>query len=212
MELNQPEDDAGSQNATDAAFEWAAYGRPCLGERVSGDVALAVALEQKLLVVLIDVLGHGAEAHALAMAMSEYVTQHPIADPLEMILKLHERFKGSRGSAGGLAVLDTRTSDMAFAGVGNPSFRVLGPSRSVKLPVSAGIIGAQMRTPVVHRAQLNAGELLLGCSDGVAESFQLSDYPQMFAHGAWAVARSIVHRFGKDYDDATCIVARRRKT
>jgi hypothetical protein len=212
VELNQPGDDAGSQIATDATFEWAAYGRPCLGERVSGDVALAIAVEQKLLVVLIDVLGHGAEANSLAMEMSEYVTQHPIAEPLEMILKLHERFKGSRGSAGGVAVLDTRTSDVAFAGVGNPSFRVLGPSRSVMLPVSAGIIGAQIRTPIVHHAQLNAGELLLGCSDGVAESFQLSDYPQILSHGAWAVARSVVHRFGKDYDDATCIVARRRKS
>ena len=212
MELNQPGDGAGSQNATDAGFEWAVYGRPCLGERVSGDFALAVAVEKKLLVVLIDVLGHGAEANVLAMEMREYVLQHPIAEPLKMIRKLHERFKGLRGSAGGVAVLDTGTGDVAFAGVGNPSFRVLGPSRSVMLPVSAGVIGAQMRTPVVHHAQLNAGELLLGCSDGVAESFQLSDYPQMFSHGAWAVARSIVHRFGKDYDDATCIVARRRKS
>jgi serine phosphatase RsbU (regulator of sigma subunit) len=210
--LKQRGKEAGSEDGIDAAFEWASYGRSCLGERVSGDVALAVAIEQKLLVVLIDVLGHGTEANALAVEMNEYVTNHPIAEPLEMILKLHERFKGSRGSAVGLAVLDTRTSDIAFAGVGNPSFRVLGPSRSVMLPVSAGIIGGQMRSPVVHHAQLNAGELLVGCSDGVAEGFQLKDYPQMFSHGTWAVARTIVHRFGKDYDDATCVVARRRKS
>jgi hypothetical protein len=210
--LNLPEDSAGSQKAIDATLEWATYGRPRLGERVSGDVALAVAIEEKLLVALIDVLGHGSEASALAMEMSEYVTLHPIAEPLEMILKLHQRFKGSRGSAVGLAVLDTRTFDIAFAGVGNPSFRVLGPSRSVTLPVSAGIVGAQMRTPAVHHSQLNAGELLVGCSDGVTEGFQPSDYPQMFSHGAWAVARTIVHRFGKDYDDATCIVARKRKS
>jgi hypothetical protein len=212
MELSQPGSDAGPKNATDAEFEWAAYGRPCLGERVSGDFALAVAVENKLLVVLVDVLGHGAEANGLAVEMREYVVQHPVAEPLAMILRLHERFKGLRGSAGGVAVLDTETGDVEFVGVGNPSFRVLGPSRSVILPVSAGVIGTQMRTPVVHRAQLNAGELLLGCSDGVAESFRLSDYPQIFSHGAWTVARSIVRRFGKDYDDATCIVTRRRKS
>ena len=210
MALNQPGKHTGSQEAIDAAIEWAVYGRPCLGERVSGDVSLTVAVEQKVLILLIDVLGHGAEANALAMEMSEYATQHPIAEPLEMIRKLHERFKGSRGSAVGLAVLDTSTSNMAFVGVGNPLFRVLGPSRSLIFPASAGIVGSQMRTPVVHHAQLNPGELLIGCSDGVAESFQLSDYPQMFSHGAWAVARTIVHRFGKDYDDATCVVARRR--
>ena len=208
MGLDRSED-AGSAKTIDEKFEWAAYGRPCLGERVSGDVALAVPMDHELLVVLIDVLGHGAEANLLAVEMAEYVTQNPVADPLAIVLRLHERFKGSRGSAGGFAVLDTESGNIAFAAVGNPLFRVLGPSRSVLLPVSAGIIGAQMRTPTVHQAQLDVGELLIGCSDGVAEGFQVSDYPQMFSHGTWAVARSIVRRFGKDHDDATCVVARR---
>ena len=202
----------GNNESQGATFDWAAYGRACLGERVSGDTALAVAIDHKLLVVLIDVLGHGAEANTLAVQMNDYVKHHPIAEPLEMLLKLHERFKGSRGAVAGLAVLDTRTSEIEFAGVGNPSFRVMGPSRNVTLPVSEGIIGAQMRTPVVHHAKLNAGELLLGYSDGVAEGLQLSDYPQMFSHGTWAVARRIVHHFGKDYDDATCIVVRRQES
>lgn len=212
MGLNQYGEDSNSPDTIDEALEWAAYGRPCLGERVSGDTAFAVAVDEQLLIVLIDVLGHGSEANDLAVQMNEFVKQHPIAEPLEMILSLHERFKGSRGAAGGLAVLNTQTSEFSFTGVGNPSFRVIGPSRSVMFPVSEGIIGTKMRTPVVHHAKLNDGELLFGCSDGVLEGFQVSDYPQMFSHGVWAVARSVVHRFGKDYDDATCIVARRRKS
>ena len=210
MDLDQRKEDTESQDPSDEGYEWAAYGRPCLGERVSGDVALAVAVGRKFLVVLIDVLGHGAEANGLATEMSEYITQYPSAEPLDLMLNLHERFKGSRGSAAGLAVLDTMTGEIAFVGVGNPNFRVLGPSRSVTLPVLSGIIGGQIRTPIVHHTQLNPGELLVGCSDGVTENFQVSEYPQMFSHGTWTVARSIVHRFGKDYDDATCIVARRR--
>lgn len=209
MVVEKARDADRSDPAVSHTFEWAAYGRPCFGERVSGDTALAVALDSHLVVVLIDVLGHGAEANDLAKEMAQYVDSHPVTEALSMIFNLHERFKGSRGSVGGCAVLDANSDVVSFAGVGNVSFRILGPSQSVMLPVSPGIIGGQMRTPTIHRARLQAGELLLGCSDGVAEGFQVDDYPQIFSHGVWAVARSVVRRFGKDHDDATCLVVRR---
>ena len=51
-----------SVSGIDAAFEYAGYGRPYLGERLSGDVALAVDLDDRLAIALIDVLGHGPDA------------------------------------------------------------------------------------------------------------------------------------------------------
>jgi hypothetical protein len=58
---------------------------------------------------------------------------------------------------------------------------------------------------------MDAGDLLLACSDGVS-SFEIDDYPQMFIHNVMVVARTIVRRFGKDHDDSTCMVARRKAT
>lgn len=209
MELDRTGDEDRSETQVRRAFEWSAYGRPCLGERVSGDIAIAVAMEHQLLVALFDVLGHGTEANALAEEMAAYVKAHAVAEPVAMIRKLHTTFRGSRGAVGGCAALDVYSDNVSFAGVGNPYFRVLSPSRSVTLPVSAGIIGGRMRSPTVQRVHMQAGELLLGCSDGVTEGFSVADYPQMFSHGVWAVARSVVQRFGKDYDDSTCLVVRR---
>jgi serine phosphatase RsbU (regulator of sigma subunit) len=179
---------------------------------VSGDVAIAVAMEAKLLVVLIDVLGHGAEAHGLAREMAAYVGKEPVAVPSIMIENLHKAFKGSRGAVAGCAVLDTRSHGITYAGVGNPSFRILSSSQSMTLPVSAGIIGKEIRTPKDHSAQLLEKDLLIACSDGVVESFQVADYPQIFSHGVQSIVRSVVRRFGKDYDDATCLVVRRPKS
>jgi serine phosphatase RsbU (regulator of sigma subunit) len=198
--------------APSEAFEWAAYNRPCLSERVSGDVVIAVAMEVKLLVVLIDVLGHGAEAHGLATEMGGYVSKHPVTVPSIMIENLHRAFKGSRGAVAGCAVLDARSHGITYAGVGNPSFRILSSSRSMTLPVTDGIIGREIRTPRDHSAQLLAKDLLIGCSDGVAESFQVTDYPQIFSHGVQSIVRSVVRRFGKDYDDASCLVVRRPRS
>ena len=163
-------------------FEYATYGRPCAGERLSGDVALAVNVGDSLLVVLIDVLGHGPEAHELARKMAAYIEEKPVAVPSTMIENLDQVFKGSRGSVAGCAVLDAHSETLSFAGIGNPIFRILSSSRTVTLPVSGGIIGAGVRTPVNHRARLLPGDLLVGCSDGVSESFSVSDYPQIFSH------------------------------
>jgi serine phosphatase RsbU (regulator of sigma subunit) len=210
--IDENSDDVAPSSAAGEAFEWAAYNRPCLGERVSGDVAIAVAMEDRLLVVLIDVLGHGVEAHGLATEMGDYVNERPVAVPSTMIENLHKAFKGSRGAAVGCAVLDARSHGVVFAGVGNPSFRILSSSQSMTLPVSDGIVGREIRTPRDHSAQLQAKALLVGCSDGVAEKFQVADYPQIFSHGVQSVVRSVVRRFGKDYDDATCLVVRRPKS
>ena len=212
MAIDKHSDNTVPSSASSEAFEWAAYNRPCLGDRVSGDVAIVVTMDVKLLVVLIDVLGHGTEANGLATEMADYVSKHPVAVPKTMIENLHKAFKGSRGAVAGCAVLDTRSHVVVFAGVGNPNFRILSSSRSMTLPVSDGIIGREIRTPKDHSAQLQAKDLLIACSDGVAENFQVADYPQIFSHGVQSIVRSVVRRFGKDYDDATCLVVRRPKS
>ena len=200
-----------SDSGIDAAFEYAGYGRPYLGERLSGDVALAVDLDDRLAIALIDVLGHGPDANELAVQMAQFVREKADVDPVRMLLSLHRTFKGSRGAAAGYAVVDPVSGRVSFAGIGNPSFRIMGASRTLRFPVTDGIIGARIRTTRAHDARMDAGDLLLACSDGVS-SFEVDDYPQMFIQNVMVVARTIVHRFGKDHDDSTCMVARRKAT
>ena len=154
MAIDKHSDNTAPSSAPSEAFEWAAYNRPCLGDRVSGDVAIALPMETKLLVVLIDVLGHGAEANGLATEMADYVSKHPVAVPSTMIENLHKAFKGSRGAAAGCAVLDACTHGVVFAGVGNPNFRILSSSQSMTLPVADGIVGREIRTPRDHSCLL----------------------------------------------------------
>ena len=198
-----------SESGIGAAFEYAGYGRPYLGERLSGDVALAVDLDDRLAIALIDVLGHGPDANELAVQMAQFVRENADVDPVRMLLSLHQTFQGSRGAAAGYAVIDPVSGRVSFAGIGNPSFRIMGASRTLRFPVSDGIIGARIRTMRAHDARMDAGDLLLACSDGVS-SFEVDEYPQLFIHNAMVVARTIVHRFGKDHDDSICMVARRK--
>ena len=45
-------------------------------------------------------------------------------------------------------------------------------------------------------------------TDGIKEQFQMEDYPQLRYEAAPRIARTIVTRYGKDYDDASCVVVR----
>ena len=58
---------------------------------------------------------------------------------------------------------------------------------------------------------LSYGDVVLLYTDGVKDRFELGEYPQLLQHGAEAIAKTIVQRFGKDYDDASCIALRYEK-
>ena len=52
MAISDGQQDAGSGGEVGRVFEWSSYGRPCFGERLSGDVALAVEVEDRLMIIL----------------------------------------------------------------------------------------------------------------------------------------------------------------
>ena len=55
---------------------------------------------------------------------------------------------------------------------------------------------------------IGPGDVLVLFTDGVKERFELQDYPQLRYEGAKTIARTIVTRYGKDHDDAGCVVLR----
>ena len=56
---------------------------------------------------------------------------------------------------------------------------------------------------------MSVGDLLVLHSDGITSRFEAGEYPQLAADDPATAARELVRRFGRSYDDAACIVARR---
>jgi hypothetical protein len=59
--------------------------------------------------------------------------------------------------------------------------------------------------------RLGRSDVLLLYTDGVRSSFKLDEYPQLQYESAATIARNVVERFGRSYDDATCIVLRYKR-
>ena len=185
----------------------AAVVRPKYGHRVGGDAAFVVATEHRVLAVVIDVLGHGKDAHDLAVQLQHYLVANASGDVVDMLSQLHYAYRGSRGAAVGLCVIDPEIARLRFAGVGNTVIRRFGDSET-RLVSRDGIVGGTMRTPVEETLDLSTGDVVMMYTDGVRSHFDPSACARLRTDTPHAMAAGVIHRFGKPHDDASCVVLR----
>jgi serine phosphatase RsbU (regulator of sigma subunit) len=188
-------------------MEVAAFARPFIGEKVSGDTVVLEHRDDILFLAIVDGLGHGPQANTVANRAEEFLRNSWSRDVLKTMHRLHSVLKGTVGAAAGLCAVDRSNMKVRYAGVGNTVLRTFG-SRATRLISADGILGSRFRTPAVQSAPLNATSIVLLYTDGVSDRFDVEQYPQILTQRASVIARRIVARFGKPYDDATCMAMR----
>lgn len=184
--------------------------RPIWGERVSGDAVIVEELEGGLLLAIVDVLGHGPEAHALASDMAAFLREHARFDVTRLMERLHERVRGSRGAAVSLCSLETESGTLRFVGVGNTAARRLGRDPTW-LAAQDGTVGSVMPRLREEHLTLGDGDVFLLTTDGVSSRFRPEALSGLFRDTPAVLARDIVRHFGKQHDDAACLVLRYRR-
>jgi negative regulator of sigma-B (phosphoserine phosphatase) len=181
--------------------------RPCLGERLSGDAVIVRDLDDGLFVAIIDVLGHGPEAHALTEVIHPYLEQYATLDVAALMQRLHQHLRGTRGAAVGLCAIDRATHKMDYVGIGNTAIRRFGTSET-RLVSKEGVVGQNMRSPLLQTVALHPGDLVLLYTDGVSDHFGAADYPGVRSHAPEEIVQTVLDRYGKDHDDSACIAIR----
>jgi negative regulator of sigma-B (phosphoserine phosphatase) len=181
-----------------------------MGERVSGDAVVIRPLEHGLFVAIVDVLGHGVDAHDLTLVIEDFLDRQASADVSGLMTRLHQRLKGRRGAAVGLCALDSSAGNLQYVGIGNTSIRRFGETET-RLVSQEGVVGQNMRTPLLQSAKLEPGDVVLLYTDGVSDRFTALEYPGILRHEAQEVVRNVLDRFGKNHDDSACIAVRVRE-
>ncbi len=189
------------------------YVRPCDGETLSGDTALVHWDDDGVLVAVIDVLGHGPDAHKLAVQLSgilsKWLTGASAPSPEGALSVLDESARGTRGAVAAVAWLNGLTLEGSVVGIGNVRCRLFGSvARTVEF--KEGVLGCRMRSQTPFSFVLRPSDVLLLFSDGVPGRFKVSEYPSLTLDPAQTIASNIVRRFGKGMDDASCAVMRCR--
>jgi anti-sigma regulatory factor (Ser/Thr protein kinase) len=183
--------------------------RPHPAESHSGDITAVVPLDSALLFGVIDVSGHGYEAHRLARRLAAEIETNASLDLVATLQALHMKASGTRGAAVGLAVVDRARRRLQFAGVGNGHIRYFG-SRHWRGVWRDGIVGERLPTVVPQSIPLEPGDLIVMASDGVSESRPVSELRKGSPLSAEHIARCVIRQAGRNTDDASCIVVKCR--
>ncbi|MBF0255722.1 MAG: SpoIIE family protein phosphatase [Gammaproteobacteria bacterium] len=188
-------------------LEYAHRLRPYPGETRSGDSLVIQPLATGLLCGVIDVSGHGPEAADLADELAQVVTQAETDDLEELLKLLHERSRGTRGAAAGLAVINRASGRLTFAGLGNVHIRVLGANKWRGVSRD-GILGERMRHFLPQSVALASGDLVVMASDGISESSRSSSLVRGSSLSATELCERLLEESGKRTDDASCVVVK----
>ena len=181
--------------------------RPLINENACGDTGIIKEFDDKVFIGIIDVLGHGEEAHELAMICMDFMEKNYRQDLIETMEGLHEHIKGSRGAVAGFCLLGLKTGDLEYVGLGNITARKFG-SNKINIVPRPGIVGYTMPTLRKEKMKLHDGDILVLHTDGVRENFDLEDYPKLLGDNAEIIATHIINQFGRQEDDAACIALR----
>jgi negative regulator of sigma-B (phosphoserine phosphatase) len=192
-----------------ATLEWGVAAAPLPGEADCGDLHVVRAFDGGVLVAVIDAVGHGAEAARIAGLAAGVLERHPAEPVRALLLRCHERLRGSRGAAISLASFDDRTSTMAWLGVGNVNGVLVRadarPEPRDSLLVRGGIVGDRLPELEFSGVPIERGDLLIMATDGIASGFREALpgtlEPQQLAE--W-----IERGYARTTDDSLVLVAR----
>jgi len=181
--------------------------RPNLGSRYNGDMYLIKEFNHRILISLIDGLGHEEPAASASGRCVKCIEEHH-EEGLTGIFELCDKeLRKTNGVVMGIILIDLEHSTLSYAGVGNISAHIIS-SKHINLVSRYGIVGYRLPAIKEYKYPYTAGDTILIHSDGV--SSRAAQYPvqKIKKQDVQETASEIMKLYGKDNDDATVIVAR----
>ncbi|MFL9813247.1 ATP-binding protein [Stutzerimonas sp. VN223-3] len=162
--------------------------------------------EHRISALVIDGIGHGADAQEASAAGAIVFAAEPFAEPETSIADMHQAMSGTRGGAAAVALFDARLKTLRFAGIGNIGASLLSPEKGRGLASHPGIVGSHFRKARAFDYPVEGDHLLIMYSDGLQSRWDLRDYPGL-VHRHPALIAALLHRdFCRGRDDVTVLV------
>jgi anti-sigma regulatory factor (Ser/Thr protein kinase) len=190
----------------DAGFGAVSLPKP--GEEVCGDAWCAVPGAGGCQVLIIDGLGHGAEAARAAGEGVRLFREHVGEAPETIVQQLHAGLRHTRGAAVAVASIQPREGRIRFCGLGNIAGCIIdssGVHRTVSLSGTAGLSASRIHA---FEYPLEAPFIVVLHTDGLVTNWSSDRYPELLNHHPTLIAGVLYRDFSRGRDDATVFVAK----
>ena len=193
-----------------ARVDWAVGAAPHPGEHVLGDAYLVHEFQGGTLLAVVDGIGHGPDAAAVAQIAISILAANAASPVAALISQCHARLRGTRGATMTVASFDLSRKELSWAGVGDVAGTLLrldpaGRCREVNLLVRSGLIGTVLPTLQIQITPVTDGDVVILATDGVGPGFRTAYHPTREPRD---IAHRIIHEFGRGNDDALVLVGR----
>jgi hypothetical protein len=175
------------------------------GQIRSGDFVLVQQYQKQLLVMVIDMTGHGEAAHQEGTKLISFISQKEHIVLHNLFQELHEILKDRIGAAVGAMLINTEQNSFEYIGVGNTKItQVMGKTWT---GVSKdGVLGQRFPHLFVETGMLSSGDLFILTTDGIP-SLLSNEFINKNQHtSASKLAKNVITNYANDFDDAACLV------
>lgn len=181
------------------------------GQVECGDRNVVTPVQNGVLAAVVDGLGHGPDASAVAQRAISAILRHRDRESLPaLIWQCHAELQGTRGVVMSVAHFDAGGRSMTWLGVGDVEGRLMrkagdGSYVTETLLLRRGVVGGQLPQLQASASHLSSGDLLLFATDGVAADFAEGLDPRAPLS---ELVRGVVARSCKGNDDALVLAVR----
>jgi anti-sigma regulatory factor (Ser/Thr protein kinase) len=192
------------------AWEVGGVNVPVPPEIVCGDAWTVLSPSPGVLRVLVaDGLGHGVLAAAAAGRAVEIFSENPSRNLEEILERIHEGLRSTRGAAVALAEIDTARREVHYIGLGNIGGVIFSDDgKSVSMVSANGTAGGQRASARLMMYPWPAGATLVMASDGVKHHWNLERYAGL-AHRHPSLLAGVLYRdYVRGKDDATVVAVK----
>ena len=187
---------------------WGMLEVPLAGEASCGDAICARRHADGWTVIVADGLGHGPHAADASMEALRVFRRFETMAPAEIVARVHEGLRHTRGAAVAVARLDETAATLSFCGIGNIAAAIATAGERHQLVSLPGTAGHNARKVSTFDYPFHPGSLLVMHSDGLSSSWSLDAMPGLVAAHPMVVAGVLFRDHGRARDDASIIVVR----
>ncbi len=184
------------------------------GQAESGDRYTVKAIPDRILVGVVDGLGHGYEAAAAARTATRTLEEHAEESVIALLNRCHDQLRQTRGVVMDIATLNTREGTLTWLGVGNVEGILYRADPLAKPPrefllLRSGVVGGKFERPFASIVPIAPGDTLVFLTDGINSHSTLGiDSGRFLTDPPQQIAERILSRYAKGTDDALALVAR----